>query len=121
MGILDDVVVNVKSAAGVVGKKAGQIVDVSKLRINISEVNGEISKKFRQLGEYVYENKKEGEIDETEIDARIVEIDEQYTQLEELTNQMASLQNKVSCPVCRKQCSSEASYCSACGGALKND
>lgn len=30
MGILDDVVINAKSAAEAVGKKAGQIMDVSK-------------------------------------------------------------------------------------------
>ena len=40
MGILDDVVINAKSAAEAVGKKAGQIVDVSKLRINVAELNG---------------------------------------------------------------------------------
>ena len=34
MGILDDVVINAKTAAEAVGKKAGQIVDVSKLRFN---------------------------------------------------------------------------------------
>ena len=37
MGILDDVVINAKSAAEAVGRKAGQIVDVSKLRISAAE------------------------------------------------------------------------------------
>ena len=41
MGILDDVVVNAKSAAEAVGRKAGQLVDVSKLRISAAEVNSE--------------------------------------------------------------------------------
>ena len=44
MGIFDDVVVNAKSAAQTVGKMAGQFVDMSKLRINMSELNGEITK-----------------------------------------------------------------------------
>ena len=34
MGLLEDVVINAKSAVTVVGKKAGQIVDISKLRIS---------------------------------------------------------------------------------------
>ena len=34
MGLFEDVVVNARSAAGVVGKKAGQLVDISKLRIS---------------------------------------------------------------------------------------
>ena len=59
MGILDDVVVNAKSAAEAVGKKAGQLVDVSKLRINVAELNAEISKRYEALGEYVYETCRE--------------------------------------------------------------
>ena len=39
MGILDDVVINAKSAAHTVGKMAGQSVDMSKLRINSFELN----------------------------------------------------------------------------------
>ena len=42
MGILDDVVINAKPAAEAVGKKAGQIVDVSKLRFNVAELNAEM-------------------------------------------------------------------------------
>ena len=49
MGIFDDVVVNAKSAAQTVGKMAGQFVDMSKLRINMSELNGEITKRYQEL------------------------------------------------------------------------
>ena len=48
MGILDDVVINAKTAAEAVGKKAGQIVDVSKLRFNVAELNAEISKGMKK-------------------------------------------------------------------------
>ena len=47
MGIFDDVVVNAKSAAQTVGKMAGQFVDMSKLRINMAELNGEITKRYQ--------------------------------------------------------------------------
>ena len=55
MGILDDVMINAKTAAEAVGKKAGQIVDVSKLRFNVAELNAELSKRYEALGEYLYE------------------------------------------------------------------
>lgn len=67
MGIFDDVVVNAKSAAQTVGKMAGQFVDMSKLRINMSELNGEITKRYQELGRFIYEAKKAGSADEAEL------------------------------------------------------
>ena len=50
MGLFEDVVINAKSAANAVGKKAGQLVDVSKLKISAAELNNEINKKYEQGG-----------------------------------------------------------------------
>ncbi len=55
MSIFDDVVINAKSAAEAVGRKAGQLVDVSKLRIGAAEVNAELTKRYETLGQYVYD------------------------------------------------------------------
>ena len=76
MGILDDVVINAKSAAEAVGKKAGQIVDVSKLRINVAELNAEISKRYEALGEYVYETCREQLAEDAEAVGKMAELDE---------------------------------------------
>ena len=53
MGIFEDVVVNARSAAEVVGKKAGQLVDISKLRLSVADVNREISRRLEALGRTV--------------------------------------------------------------------
>ena len=54
MGLLEDVVINAKSAVTVVSEKAGKIVDISKLRINAAELNNEINKRYESLGRVVY-------------------------------------------------------------------
>lgn len=118
MGILDDVVVNVKSAAEFVGVKAGQIVDISKLRINISELNSEINKRYIDLGRAVYDAHKNGEALETSAGDVVEEIDSLYAQLNSVMAEINTLQNKVICNVCGKQCSSESAYCSYCGAKL---
>ena len=46
MGILDDVMVNVKSAASTVSKKTNSIVDYSKLKFTASGLSNEIRKKY---------------------------------------------------------------------------
>lgn len=43
MGLFEDVVVNAKEAVNAVGKKAGQMVDISKLRLSAADLNNEIS------------------------------------------------------------------------------
>ena len=60
MGVLEDVVINAKSAATSVGKRAERLVDISKLRVNAAELNGDISKKYEALGRLVYDAVKAG-------------------------------------------------------------
>lgn len=100
MGIFDDVVVNAKSAAQTVGKMAGQFVDMSKLRINMAELNGEITKRYQELGRFIYEAKKAGSADEAELANQIAGIDDLYAQLSAVSAQYASMQDKVTCPAC---------------------
>ena len=118
MGILDDVVINAKTAAEAVGKKAGQIVDVSKLRINAAELNAEISKRYEALGEYVYESCRERLAEDAEAVGKMAEIDELGNQRNTVTNELVDNQNKVVCPVCGKQSPITAQYCSNCGAKL---
>ena len=80
MGVFDDVITNAKSAAQTVGKVAGQFVDMSKLRLNLAELNGEINKRYQELGQFIYEAKKAGEADEVELAEKIAVLDELYAQ-----------------------------------------
>ena len=121
MGILDDVVINAKSAAQTVGKMAGQFVDMSKLRINLSELNGEISRRYQELGQFIYEAKKAGSADEAELEEKVAGIDDLYTQLTAVSAQLSALQNKDTCPCCGKQMEMEATFCSHCGMKLGAD
>ncbi len=118
MGILDDVVINAKSAAEAVGKKAGQLVDVSKLRISVAEINSEISKRYQALGQYVYENARDSLAEDAEAVGKMAEIDELSAQLTALVKELGDKQNKVICPVCGKHCSNTDHFCSVCGAKL---
>lgn len=118
MGILDDVVVNAKSAAEAVSRKAGQIVDVSKLHINAAELNSEISKRYQALGQYVYENVRETVSGDAEAAGKMAELDELMVQHSAVQKELNDKQNKILCPGCGKSCSTNSSYCSTCGTKL---
>ena len=118
MGILDDVVINAKSVAEAVGRKAGQIVDVSKLRVGAAEVNAEITKRYQTLGQYVYENCGDTLSADPEAVGKMAELDELKSQAAAIAKELGDKQNKLVCPSCGKQCSNTAAFCSNCGAKL---
>ena len=95
MGLLDDVMVNVKSAANSVGKKTNEIVDYSELRFTASGLNNEIRKKYQTLGEEVYTSTKIGSEDTKSIELLIREIDELKAQLQSTKEQITYAKNKI--------------------------
>ena len=100
MGLLEDVVVNAKSAVNVMGKTAGKIVDISKLRISAAELNGEISKRYESLGRMVYDAQKTDN-DATDLVRECVNaIDDLYEQLDAVNEQISSMRNRTVCKGC---------------------
>ena len=118
MGILDDVVINAKSAAEAVSKKAGQLVDVSKLRISAAELSAEVSKRYEALGQLVFESCREKLSGDEELSSLMAEIDELKEQHAAVTKELNDKQNKVVCPTCGKRSPNTVQYCSNCGTKL---
>ena len=110
MGLFEDVVVNAKEAVNAVGKKAGQMVDISKLRLSAADLNNEISKRFEALGRVIYDAKKTGNDS-----ADLATIDDLYEQLDAVNDQISALRSKVICKKCGAENPAEACYCNMCG------
>lgn len=121
MGLFEDVVVNAKSAVNVVGKKAGQIVDVSKLRISAADLNNEISKRYESLGRTVYEAKKTENDSSDLVNECITAIDDLYEQLDAINEQLVAMRAKLVCKNCGEENPQTAVYCNKCGHKLSND
>ena len=121
MGLFEDVVVNARSAANVVGKKAGQLVDISKLRLSAADVEREISARLEALGRVVYDEKKTGVDAQALIEESVNCIDELYEQLDVINDELAMARNKVICPRCATTNPQEFSYCGRCGAKSAKD
>lgn len=121
MGLFEDVVVNAKTAVNVVGKKAGQMVDISKLRINAADLNNEISKRFEALGRVIYDAKKTENDSAELVNECVAAIDELYEQLDAVNEQISSLRCRVVCKQCGEENSAEACFCSKCGNKLDQE
>ena len=119
MGVLEEVVINAKSAATNVGKKAERLVDISKLRLSAAETEGEIAKKYEALGRFVYDSIKSNTSVKGLLEEHVEGIDALYKKLDETNEKISSLRRKAACPVCGCQNDTEALFCSHCGIKLK--
>lgn len=121
MGLFEDVVVNAKTAVNVVGKKASQIVDISKLRISAADLNNEISKQYEAIGRTVYEAKKTGNDTSDLIAESVAAIDDLYEQLDAVNGLLASARAKMVCKNCGQENAQGSVFCCKCGQKLSND
>ncbi len=121
MSILEDVVVNAKTAANAVGKKAGQLVDSSKLKISAADLNNEIGKRFENLGRIVYNAEKNGTDASEMVKENVESINDLYEQLDAIHQQLTALRNKTLCKNCGSENPIDALYCNHCGTRLATE
>ena len=121
MGVLEDIFVKAKAAAGAFGEKAGQYVDVSKLNIKLAEFKSDLKSEFENLGKIVYQSEKNEVENRAGINAGVAQIDNITLQIEELKKQIASIKNKVLCNACGSQNEVDSVYCAKCGEKLSEN
>lgn len=121
MGLFEDVVLNAKTAVNAVGKKAGQFVDASKLRLNAASLSNEISKRFEALGRIVYDSQKKGENTDSLVAECISSIDDLYHELDAVNDQIAASRSQVVCRMCGEENPANAVYCCKCGHKLQEE
>lgn len=64
-----------RSFANAVGKKTGEVVETSKVKLQMVSVNGEISRAYEEIGSLVYHAAKNNQSCGQSLDAKMAEID----------------------------------------------
>ncbi len=121
MATFDDVVDKAKDIAECAGKKAEKVVEVSKLKLQVSQINSEVRHAYEKLGRAVYNMKKADYEDAGLIDSVTEEIDGLFSEKEKIELKIASLKNQVLCSTCGAKNSSDAVYCVKCGCRLNSE
>ena len=105
-------------SARAAGKKAGQMVDVAKLNVQLFDLNGEYNGLLRQLGQVMYDTHR-GEAPENEtVTGLLTQADEKAERIAELKGRIADLKQASSCPACGEPCGRGDKFCRHCGAAL---
>ena len=118
MGVFEDVIIKVRTATDFAGRKTGEIVEIAKLRLAVSELEGKISREFLELGKKVYNAAKE-RTDCTEyVNTKAEAVDKLYLELESLNDRIAELKSEKRCSKCGFANAQDANFCQKCGTGL---
>lgn len=118
MGIFEDVILNARSAVDTVGKKAGKVIDMSKLALAAADIKTEISKKYEILGRIVFEAKTTGKNYDSNIQELVEKIEELKSQLESINEMLENSRSKTKCTSCGAYNVKGAVFCNKCGEKL---
>ena len=104
--------------ARVAGKKAGQMVDVAKLNVQLFDLNGEFNDVLRQLGQVMYDTHQGKAEDGDQITVLLDRADELSGKIAELKDRIAALRQSKTCPACGAVCGKDDKFCRRCGENL---
>jgi len=102
--------------ARVAGKRAGQVVDIAKLNVQLFDLNGEFNDLMRRLGQVMYDTHKGEET--ADVTVLLAKADEIAGRIAEMKTRIADLRQSRPCPACGAVCGRADKFCSKCGGQL---
>lgn len=121
MATFDDVVDKAKDFAETAGKTAEKVVEVSKLKLQVSQINSEIKRAYEKLGSAVYHMKKADYEDDGLISSVVEEIDSLFAEKDSVEAKLAALRNQLICTTCGAKNPKDALYCVKCGSRLQDE
>lgn len=121
MGTFEDVLSKAKSVAETAGKKTSEFVEVTKLKMEMSDTEREISSTLEGLGRLVYDSRKAGEDSAAMIEECIAKIDDQYAKLDTLRSKVLEYSDQVRCRACGTINTDDSLFCKKCGSKLQEE
>ncbi|MCX7614310.1 MAG: zinc ribbon domain-containing protein [Clostridiales bacterium] len=123
--VLEKVKVTASIAAGAAGKaaeaagrKAGEVVEITKLNLQIFDLNTEIEVLYKEIGKLVYNTHIGEEVLAEELDEKLALLDEKRAMIASIKEKVAERKTVNKCPNCGKDCDKDDSFCRTCGAQL---
>ncbi len=117
----DQIVGKAKEIYDVAAKKTGDVVEVSKLKIDTMKINGQIKELYEKLGQATYSAIKDN-TDNSEIVQTVCEqIDSLNEKLTDLYSEIADRQNVIICADCGLKNPMDNTFCGKCGSKMQQE
>jgi len=100
------------------GKKAGELMEVGKLKLKLFDLTTEVEVLYKEIGKAVYLTHTGAQVEESDIQKKLGEIDEKFVRMAELREDLGARKTTVTCPVCGRDCDKNDVFCRVCGKEL---
>ena len=105
-------------AAYGVTKKAGELLSVAKLNIQVVDLKAQVNTALREVGEMIYGTHTGSPTDSDVLLAKLQEIDALHARIAELNARIAKESAGPVCPTCGAAAWAGDAFCRECGGKL---
>ncbi|MBQ6933338.1 MAG: zinc ribbon domain-containing protein [Clostridia bacterium] len=106
-------------AADAASKKAGSVVENTKLNLQIMDINSDIEILYKEIGRSVYLTHTGVEVDADELENKLTIIDEKLQLIDSIRSELDEKKTSAKCPNCGKEYNKEDAFCASCGFELK--
>ena len=118
MADLNEIIDKAKDLAQTAGEKSQDIYQISKLKVEITQLNMKLDKNYGSIGKKVYNSIKEGN-EMPDFAASIEEIDLLKADIEEKKDLISAIKNAIRCPSCGADVNEDDPFCPKCGSQIK--
>lgn len=119
MTTFEEILCKGKNAAECVGKKASDIVEVTKLKMEAAEAEKDIAATLEGLGRLVYDGRKSGQDVSALTEECVAKIDEMNEKARRLRAKIDEYNNVVRCPQCDAANTDDSLFCKKCGTKIE--
>ncbi|MEG1995905.1 MAG: hypothetical protein RR036_00175 [Oscillospiraceae bacterium] len=119
--VFDNFIEKAKNIVDATTQKTGEVVEISKLKMDCVKLHNELRNLYEKLGCAVYHLVKNDYKNDDLVESLTEEIDEQLKQLKLANDKIASFNNVIICPACSTKNSDDCFYCTKCGCRLKDE
>ncbi|MBU5486545.1 hypothetical protein KQI86_19865 [Clostridium sp. MSJ-11] len=91
---LSKIAKTVGDGAATVAKKSGEIVETSKLNLNISSEKNNIEKLYKEIGETIFQKYKNGAMIDVDLEEACKSIEESNKNIEKIKEKIEEIKNK---------------------------
>ncbi len=118
MATWESVVSKAKELTETAARKATDIADLAKLKLDLAENENAIKTTYEAIGRLTYQAARDGQQDDDTLAELMTQIDELMAVNAELTEKIDRNRNRKTCAACGTANEENASYCKHCGQGL---